>query len=192
MYLPPHSIDVWYEAWSGGGCQRRCDGVTAEVPLKTPDGMDIDTVPCPCAVEETMICAPYTRLRVILPDVKFGGVWRLESKGWNAANEMPGMAEMLEQLQTSGLAECQLILEKRSKVSGGQTRHFVVPRLAMNASPEEIMSGGGQAPALPSITEEPRIVRELSTGEVEGWDIPPVGIKVVKNPNPPPKYLPAP
>ena len=27
VYLPPHSIDVWYEAWSGGGCQRRCDGV---------------------------------------------------------------------------------------------------------------------------------------------------------------------
>tara|TARA_Y100001951_G_C11230477_1_gene234299 strand:- start:75 stop:902 length:828 start_codon:yes stop_codon:yes gene_type:complete len=196
VYLPPHSIDVWYEAWSGGGCQRRCDGVTAEVPLKTPDGMDIDSVPCPCGTEETMICAPYTRLRVILPDVRFGGVWRLESKGWNAANEMPGMASMLEQMQSIGLAECRLILEKRSKVSGGQTRHFVVPRLAMDASPEEIMEGGGQATALEDRTSTPMSVPALppviDAEIVEGWDLPPVGIKVVKNPDPPPKYLPAP
>jgi hypothetical protein len=191
VFLPPHSIDVWYEAWSGGGCQRRCDGVMAEIPMKTPDGMDIDSVPCPCAAENSMICAPYTRLRVILPDVKFGGVWRLESKGWNAANEMPGMAGMLEQMQSIGLAECQLILEKRSKVSGGQTRHFVVPRLAMDASPEEIMGGGGQATALED-PQPPALSPIVDAEIVEGWDIPPVGITVVKNPDPPPKYLPTP
>ena len=149
IFLPPHSIDVWYEAWSGGGCQRRCDGVNAEIPMKTPDGMDIDTVPCPCTSENSMLCAPYTRLRVILPDVKFGGIWRLESKGWNAANEMPGMAGMLERMQTIGLAECRLILEKRTKISGGQTRHFVVPRLAMESSPEEIM--GGESMPMPAL-----------------------------------------
>ena len=191
VFLPPHSIDVWYEAWSGGGCQRRCDGVMAEIPMKTPDGMDIDSVPCPCAAENSMICAPYTRLRVILPDVKFGGVWRLESKGWNAANEMPGMAGMLEQMQSIGLAECRLILEKRSKVSGGQTRHFVVPRLAMDASPEEIMGGGGQATALED-PQPPALSPIVDAEIVECWNTPPTGVKVVKNPDPPPKYLPAP
>ena len=35
VFLPPNSIDVWYEQWSGGGCQRRCDGVSADVPVKT-------------------------------------------------------------------------------------------------------------------------------------------------------------
>ena len=216
VYLPPRSIDVWYEEWSGGGCQRRCDGVTAEVPLKTPDGMDIDTVPCLCETENSMTCAPYTRLRVVLPEVRFGGVWRLESKGWNAANEMPGMAGMMEQMQAIGLAECHLILEKRTKVSGGQTKHFVVPRLSMDASPQEIMAGGGQATALESPPPTPTSVPALPVGVqeeiddfvvhavidaevVEGWDVPPPGIKVVKNPdydphtfNGPPKFLPAP
>jgi hypothetical protein len=147
-----------------------------------------------------MACAPYTRLRVVLPDVRFGGVWRLESKGWNAANEMPGMAGMMEQMQAIGLAECQLVLEKRTKVSGGQTKHFVVPRLTMDASPQEIMAGGGQATTLES-PSPPMIVPALAaiTGDfieaeivTEGWDVPPPGIKVVKNPNAPPKFLPAP
>jgi len=224
VYLPPHSIDVWYEAWSSGGCQRRCDGVTAEVPMKSPDGMDIDTVPCPCDQEKTpMQCAPYTRLRVILPDVKFGGIWRLESKGWNAANELPGMASVLEQLQSTGLAQCQLVLEQRTKVSGGQTKHFVVPRLSMDASPDQLLEGEGRATtlhnartpprALPPV-EIPEAVRGVDTvlteaeiidasivegtelwdpeaEEVKGWDKPPPGVKVKKNPDPPPKFIPA-
>jgi len=210
VYLPPHSIDVWYEEWSAGGCQRRCNGVTAEVPMKTPDGMDIDTVPCLCQDESSMACAPYTRLRVLLPEIRFGGVWRLESKGWNAANEMPGMAGMMEQMSAIGLAECQLVLEKRTKISGGQTRHFVVPRLTMDASPQEIMAGGGQATALedpsPSIAVPVLAAVSEKKGDyltmvddavidaeiIEGWDIPPPGIKVVKNSNPPPVWLPAP
>ena len=222
VYLPPHSIDVWYESWSAGGCQRRCDGVTAEVPTRSPDGMDIDTVPCLCDQEKTpQQCAPYTRLRVILPDVKFGGIWRMESKGWNAANEMPGMATVLEQLQSTGLAQCQLILEQRTKVSGGQTKHFVVPRLSMDASPEELLEGKGRAMAL----ENPRgagfiqdqvivcdaelnagVSKPLTEAEIldasvvdaeivnnasVGWDKPPAGVKVKKNPDPPPKFIPA-
>ena len=164
--------------------------------MQTPDGMDIDTVPCLCETENSMACAPYTRLRVVLPEVRFGGVWRLESKGWNAANEMPGMAGMMEQMQAIGLAECHLILEKRSKVSGGQTKHFVVPRLTMDASPQEIMAGGGQATALetplPTPTSVPALDVVIDAEVVEGWDVPPPGIKVVKNPDPPPKFLPAP
>ena len=214
VYLPPHSIDVWYEMWSAGGCQRRCDGVTAEVPTRSPDGMDIDTVPCPCDLEKTpMQCAPYTRLRVILPDVKFGGVWRMESKGWNAANEMPGMASVLEQLQSTGVAQCQLILEQRTKVSGGQTKHFVVPRLSMDASPEQLLEGEGRAMALEDAVTPPRslppaediedaigvttplteaeIIDASIVEEVEGWDKPPAGVKVKKNPDPPPKFIPA-
>ena len=146
-----------------------------------------------------MVCAPYTRLRVVLPEVRFGGVWRLESKGWNAANEMPGMAGMMEQMSAMGLAECRLILEKRTKVSGGQTRHFVVPRLTMDASPQEIMAGGGQATALedpspPTTVPVLSVIEDIIEAEVveTGWDIPPPGIKVVKNHNPPPKFLPAP
>jgi hypothetical protein len=116
---------------------------------------------------------------------------------------------MMEQMQAIGLAECHLVLEKRTKVSGGQTKHFVVPRLSMDASPEEIMAGGGQATALGTPLPTPTSVPALPVGVqeeiddfvvhavidaevVEGWDVPPPGIKVVKNPDPPPKFLPAP
>ena len=196
VFLPPNSIDVWYEQWSGGGCQRRCDGVSADVPVKTPDGMDTDSVPCLCSLEQSMVCSPYTRLRVVLPEIRFGGVWRLESKGWNAANEMPGMAGMLGQLQSIGLAEAMLSLEKRTKVSGGQTRHFVVPRLSMDTSPEELLEGKGLASALDS-PPRPAPVLELEAEVIEaeivteGWDIPPAGVAVKKNPNGSPKWIPA-
>jgi len=135
----------------------------------------------------------------------------MESKGWNAANELPGMAGMMEAMQTIGLAECRLLLEKRTKISGGQTRHFVVPRLTMDASAEEIMAGGGQATALeapspptPPVLELVAEVVPLCTSDDsndhqgdtcpvhEGWDQPPAGVKVVKNPDPPPKFIPAP
>jgi hypothetical protein len=106
---------------------------------------------------------------------------------------------MMEQMQAIGLAECQLVLEKRTKISGGQTRHFVVPRLTMDASPQEIMAGGGQATALESPTPPTSVpvlavVEDIIEAEVvsEGWDVPPPGIKVIKNPNAPPKFLPAP
>ena len=208
VFLPPNSIDVWYEQWSAGGCQRRCDGVSADVPVKTPDGMDTDSVPCLCSLEQSMVCSPYTRLRVVLPEIRFGGVWRLESKGWNAANEMPGMAGMLGQLQSIGLAEAMLSLEKRTKVSGGQTRHFVVPRLSMDTSPEELLEGKGLASALdspprsaPVLELEAEVVEaELVEDEKphqhlqEGWDVPPAGVAVKKNPSKHPtafKWIPA-
>jgi hypothetical protein len=147
-------------------------------------------------------------LNVVLPEIKFGGVWRLESKGWNAANEMPNMAMMLQQMQIAGLMEGRLILEQRSRVHGGQTKHFVVPRLAMDSSPVEIMSGSARVDslqkavtqALPVAIEEQIVDAEIVEGaelwdpaieEVEGWDVPPPGIAVKKNPDPPPKFLPA-
>ena len=190
VFLPPNSINVHYELWSGGGCQRRCDGITALTPTRTPDGVDMDQEPCLCALEDKQVCAPYTRLQVILPEIKFGGIWRLESKGWNAANEIPGMAKVLEHMQATGLVAGRLLLEKRSKVSGGQTKHFVVPRLTTDCSAQEIMGGQAQATTLetPKVAElSPIIDAEIVE---EGWDTPPPGIPVVKNPNPPPKFLP--
>ena len=143
-----------------------------------------------------MLCSPVTRLRVVLPEIKFGGVWRLESNGWNAANEIPGMAGMLGELQAIGLAECTLSLEKRSKVSAGQTRHFVVPRLSMNSSADKILEGQGMASALEDPSPPAPVLQleaEIVEAEVvqEGWDIPPAGVAVVKNPNGSPKYIPA-
>jgi hypothetical protein len=52
------------------------------------------------------------------------------------------------------------------------------------------MGGQAQATSLeaPKVTElSPVIDAEIVE---EGWDIPPPGVPVVKNPNPPPKFLP--
>ena len=208
VFLPQNSIDVWYEEWSGGGLVRRCEGLNAQVEIQTPDGTDIDMVPCHCSqqveLNRPMSCDPHTRLSVILPDIRFGGTWRLESKGWNASKELPAMSEVITQMQAMGIVEGVLSLEKRTKKSGGQTRNFVVPKLSTNTSPLEIMQGK----AIPKIREVPNppalseavqkevddftmhAVVDAEIVESEGWDIPPPNTNVKKNPNPPPKWLP--
>lgn len=202
VFLPQNSIDVWYEEWSGGGLVRRCDGIHAQVEIQTPDGTDIDMVPCHCSqqveMNRSMSCEPHTRLSVILPDIRFGGTWRLESKGWNASKELPAMGQVITQMQSMGIVEGRLSLEKRTKRSGGQTRHFIVPRLTTDTSPIQILQGEGA----PQIEESVDVVdtppalppsEEIVEAEVleEGWDVPPPGVAIRKNPDPPPKWLPA-
>ena len=201
VFLPPDSVSVWYEEWSGGGLQKRCDGIDMQIPVNTPDGSDIDIQPCKCdamnkASGRAMTCQPYTRLRVILPEIPFGGVWRLESKGWNAFHELPGMAEMLEGLQAENVIEGRLLLEKRKKTSSGQTRNFVVPRLVIGSSPLEILSGSANITTLSAPKVETMELDSADTiveAEIveEGWDSPPAGVSVKINKGSGPKYIPA-
>ena len=199
VFLPPNSIDVWYEEWSGGGLLRRCDGIEAQVQSQTPDGTDIDIVPCVCSpmVDKrgSMLCDPHTRLNIILPDVRFGGTWRIESKGWSASRELPAMINLIYSMQDKGMTVARLSLEKRKKISGGKTRNYVVPKLSVDSSPVEIMSGDAvpqiEQPEVPAIAERSTV--EIIEAEIveDGWDTQPSGVAVKKNPNPPPKYVPA-
>ena len=199
VFLPPNSIDVWYEEWSGGGLLRRCDGIEAQVESQTPDGIGTDIVPCLCSqmIDKggSMKCSPVTRLNVILPDVRFGGTWRIESKGWNASRELPAMINLIYSMQQQGMTVARLGLEKRKKTSGGKTRNFVVPKLSVDSTPLEIMEGGAvpkiEQPVAPALEE--RSTTEIIEAEIveDGWDTPPSGVSVKKNPNPPPKYIPA-
>ena len=208
VFLPQNSIDVWYEEWSGGGLVRRCDGIHAQVETQTPDGTDIDMIPCYCSqqveLNRPMSCDPHTRLNVILPDIRFGGTWRLESKGWNASKELPAMGEVITQMQSMGIVEGVLSLEKRTKKSGGRTRNFVVPKLSTNTSPLDIMQGKA-IPQIREVSKPPALIEAVVDAEIveeegaeitfapcsDGWDIPPPDTNVKKNPNPPPKWLPA-
>jgi len=150
VWLPPDSLSVWYEQWTGGGCARRCDGVDCQVAQPTSDGAEPTTVSCLCERAGKMECRPYTRLTVILPEIRFGGSWRMESKGWNAAHELPGMVELIEQLQAQGIVDATLRLEQRSKMANGQKKNFVVPILALPHTPEALLSGAASVTALPS------------------------------------------
>jgi hypothetical protein len=153
VFVQPGGLSSWYEKWSGGGCERRCDGEVCEVA-----GIDdMREVPCICTAKGVAECDPYTRLNVILPQLDFHGVWRLETKGWNAAVELPGMFDMVVALAQRGMmVKAYLHLEPRTKVSSGQTKNFVVPVISVAASPQELLEGGGVArPQLTGSTVPP-------------------------------------
>lgn len=160
VILPRGSLSVWYEMWSGGGVQRRCDGEECQVPTTTRDGWEMTTTPCLCAAKGVMECRPYTRLNVIIPSVDFRGAWRLETKGWNAAAEMPGMAELIEQMTAqSNIVRARLTVEKRVQQTVAGKRNFVVPVLSIAATADQMLSGGAAAQALHTGPRPPELAR---------------------------------
>lgn len=168
IVLPPDPLGGTpiYEMWSGGGCQRRCDGVTCETTQQGPDGAEPAEVDCICAREGALACQPKTRLSVILPEVRFAGVWRIDTSSWNAARELPGMVDMVQalQAQAGGLSRGVVALEERKSVSGGQTRRFMVPVVRNTHSPDEIASGEASLGALHSGREHPAERPALGAG----------------------------
>jgi hypothetical protein len=70
---------------------------------------------------------PTTRLSVMLRDVESLGVWRLETHGWNAAAEIPAMAELAQYV--GDLVPAVLSLTARTSVKDGKTSQYVVPVL---------------------------------------------------------------
>lgn len=120
-------VSQWLETWSGGGCQRRCDG----------ERDIISDSPCICATEDRdRTCKPTTRLSVMLRDLDAIGVWRLESKGWNAAAELPGLVELAQHV--ADLVPARLILSERVSIKDGKTSRFVVPGLDLEVSPSRL------------------------------------------------------
>jgi hypothetical protein len=150
VYLPADSLSIWYELWAGGGCQRRCDGVECTVPAQVgPQDWEMQQVPCICDRKQLMECKPYTRLNVIIPNVPFAGVWRLETKGWNAAHELPGMADLISNLQGTGrMVAATLGVERRDEMVMGRKQSFVVPKLAIKQTALELQQGHADASTL--------------------------------------------
>lgn len=130
IHVPPQPVSQYFELWSGGGCQRRCDGVTELLKDR----------PCICGPDpEQRQCKPTTRLNVVLSEIEGVGVWRLESHGYYAALELPGVAELLA--QTGGYVEAFLGLEQRTAKRDGQTRHWMVPTIDLAVTPAALMAG---------------------------------------------------
>lgn len=159
-------VTVGYEMWTGGGCERRCDGVTATTWGRGPDGPEEREQPCICDAKQAMECKVKLRASFFLPGVRRFGTWRLETGSWNAVSEMAGMVEMLMALQARGIAEAELALAKRSDVKAGQTRHYVVPEIRVRESVEELMAGAGLL-GTSSLTAPPPAA-ELVAGPVAG------------------------
>lgn len=141
ILVPPQPVSQFFELWSGGGCQRRCDGVT-ELLTDTP---------CICGPDpDTRECKPTTRLNVVLRDVHGVGVWRLESHGYYSAVELPQTAAFLASATGQGVyLPAHLALEERVvKRPGKQPNRFVVPTIEVDVTPAQLMSGGAGAMAV--------------------------------------------
>lgn len=147
VFLPPEALSIWYELWSGGGCQRRCDGETVQMLTSDPDERYLEA-PCVCNAKGVMECKPKTRLSLILPEIRFGGLWRMETSSWNAAEQLPAMEQMLSTLAMYGVLEARLVLTQQSTAGG--SKKFVVPRLEFSASTEALLQGVAQVASLPS------------------------------------------
>jgi len=118
-------LSQFLEHWSGGGCQRRCTG---EHEL-------IKDRPCICDPDDRL-CKPTTRLSMMLPELEALGVWRMESKGWNAAAEIPAVAELAQFV--GDLVPAHLNLVERRSVKDGETSRFVVPVLDLQIGTQRL------------------------------------------------------
>jgi hypothetical protein len=143
VIVPPGDVlSQWLELWSGGGCQRRCDGVTMVIDNgKTSDR------PCRCPADPLERlelakanpptgCRETTRLVVMLPGLPDLGVWRLESHGFNAAVELGGAAALVELATRQGtLIPAALAIEQRRvKRLNEPVRRFAVPVLSFRGN----------------------------------------------------------
>ncbi|MGW5928032.1 recombination directionality factor [Streptomyces anulatus] len=117
------------EMWTGGGCERRCDGITESISRK----------PCICLAKygedwhtrpPTQVCRPTSRIGVFLPDLPDLGVWRLDTKSYYAADALAGgLDTVLEATGGKGLLPVRMWIEQRAVVRNGKTKQFQVVML---------------------------------------------------------------
>lgn len=166
VIVPPGEVvDPWFELWSGGGCQRRCDGIT-----ETLSGR-----PCLCPADPKKrqelagkgeACKATTRLNVALPALPDLGVWRLETHSFYAAVELGGTADVLRQATEQGvLIRARLRIDRRQVKRPNEPRKdFIVPVLELpelrldnmlaagpiTGGPRQLAAGAPSRPALPA------------------------------------------
>lgn len=138
----------WHETWSRAGCLHRCDG-EKDVTGTYCDPEDPN--------HQAALEKPTTRLSVMLAEVESLGVWRMESHGWNAAAELPSMAELA--IHVGDLVPATLHLVERSAVitNNGkpQTSRFVVPVLDLHVSKARLVEIAGGVNGVPAIGSGP-------------------------------------
>jgi hypothetical protein len=130
MVPPSHEpYSLWYESWTGGGCEHRCDG--------TRDHLN-DT-PCACN-KDNRKCKPTLRVSLALHRIPGLGVWRYESHGFYAATELPATLDLLSNASTHGayLTGFLRLEERVTKTKANGTRRFLVPVLDLQQTIGEL------------------------------------------------------
>jgi hypothetical protein len=168
VYVAEGGLSEHYELWPGP--ERRCDGLTCEVPFAHGEDYGIEKVPCICRAEQDRKCDAVTRLTVLLPQVSFYGSWRLDTKSWNAQQELPGVFDLIEALAPGQMIQARLGVEARSSLNPAtkKTRNYVVPKLSITQNLIELQSGMANAAQLgagPRLALPPAGQQALTAGE---------------------------
>lgn len=156
IMIAPERPSQWYELWSAGGCQKRCDGTTCTVPdgkggLKEQD--------CTCDPDHRA-CKLVTRASFLLPDLPALGVWRFDSSSIYVAMELPGMIEVLSAAREQRrIPEAVLAIEVRRAVrqnAKGQpeTRVYPVVTIRIRETLREALASGAAQAAIPAPVPE--------------------------------------
>ena len=173
VIVPPSDMafSQWYELWSGGGCQRRCDGAHDSIS----DGN------CLCDPDNRE-CNIHTRLSVMLRDMPGLGLWRIDTSGYYAALELQGAVDVMRMAAAAGtMLPAQLRLEQRMiKRADEQTKRFAVPVLDVEISPAQLLSGGDRLDMGTLSIEPPRDV-----DPTVNLNLTPVPASVQERPAPP-------
>ena len=155
--VPPRDavISQWYEMWTAGGCQRRCDSQREQIsgtPCQCPhaaDPSDADEV-ARMALERARLaklnppraCGLVTRINVMIPDLPGLGVFRLDTGSYYAAAEIGDSAQLMQMARDHGVFLAAILrIEHRQRVAGGQTKKFPVPVLEILDTFRDIASG---------------------------------------------------
>lgn len=183
-----------WELYKGNVCERACAKNEAGEQICTLP--DRTTVPCLCPPEgperialaaEGKACKPTTRLLVMIPDLPDLGVWRLTSRGYDAAAGLEFTADFLAKARSADvLLPARLWMDTRTKVKNGQTYTWQVPMLSLQHSMRQLaMMGGGQSDLQAMMPPEPRLAiaggSTVFDGETDDVSNPPNNIPTETN-----------
>lgn len=149
VMVPPSQepYSLWYERWSGGGCERRCDSIRDH----------LNDQPCDCNADDRA-CKPTLRVSLALYRIPGLGVWRYESHGFYAATELPATLDLLARASTRGqyLTGFLRLEERATKSKKSGTRRFLVPVLDLEQTIGEL--AGLSSPSSGEFAPEPAAV----------------------------------
>ncbi len=185
VFVPPQTIDPNFELWGNGYKSRQCDGITeklrgAECLCEQAARRRYEARnrewPGDGRFERTKDdCKPTTRMAVMLADIPSMGTLKLESHGWNAAAELPGLASAIARASSPVPALLRLEARSDKKLTFGadgeqvETRNYVVPVLdffglftpgqafggALDAAVQNAIGGGERQAIAAAPAEQP-------------------------------------
>lgn len=170
------SMELWGQEHPKGTkpnpviCLRRCDGQTCQIPNPKPKSRGWIDVQCPCAELDEPECKPATRISVLLTKIPGFGVWRLDTKGWNAGAELAGTVALLEAMTAAANlpVRARLRVEIVTEVKRRGTFKYAKPVLDIDQTPDQIVALAAGTPAGPAAAlETPHFtpIGELPAGD---------------------------